>query len=305
MSDDFPRRLRHDRRLDPRVHGILRSDAGDRPSATTQAKMLASLLAKLPPGGAPPSTPGGGEGGDVGNAASVAKGLGAGAAAKVVGVVVLTAGVALVARGFSPATDRPIDRSSPNAGTTSEPRPTSPALSAELAPAESLIEAKAAEASSEPAPTALHANPAPAAPSSREGSSREPSAVAGPEPATSTPPVVAEAPSSSAGDGAGTPTTAPSSSAAADRTTMLRAEGLALGAARDALRAGHPTRALELLDQARAGFPNGVLGQEREALTIEALWSAGRTSEASARGEAFLTRFPGSPYAGRVRSFVK
>jgi hypothetical protein len=51
-------------------------------------------------------------------------------------------------------------------------------------------------------------------------------------------------------------------------------------------------------------FPDGILLQEREALTISALAELGRSSEASARARAFLRAFPQSPHAERVRRAV-
>jgi hypothetical protein len=58
------------------------------------------------------------------------------------------------------------------------------------------------------------------------------------------------------------------------------------------------------LSEVQARVPGGVLGQEREALAIEALAASGQRSEASRRAAAFLDRFPNSPHASRVQVFV-
>ena len=80
-----------------------------------------------------------------------------------------------------------------------------------------------------------------------------------------------------------------------EETTLIRD-------ARQALRAGDPARALQLLEQSRRMFPTGVLEQERERLAIEALVKAGRTPEASARASAFLRKYPDSPHAAEIRA---
>jgi hypothetical protein len=83
----------------------------------------------------------------------------------------------------------------------------------------------------------------------------------------------------------------------------LAEEARAVLEARNALRSNNPSAALRVLDDARARFPNGSLGQEREALTIEGLARVGRTDVARTRARAFLTRFPNSPLAANVRRF--
>ena len=74
--------------------------------------------------------------------------------------------------------------------------------------------------------------------------------------------------------------------------------------ARRVLRAGNPAGALTLLDAARARFPGGILVQEREALTIEALVRSGQRALATKRAEAFFRDYPKSPHGADVRSFV-
>jgi outer membrane protein assembly factor BamD (BamD/ComL family) len=103
------------------------------------------------------------------------------------------------------------------------------------------------------------------------------------------------------GVGSGTP----GEIAAAERISRLREERAMLEEARDALRRGDAAGALQKLEQARARFPGGVLGQEREALAIEALFRGGQRAAASARGAAFLRAYPLSPHATRIQSFVQ
>jgi hypothetical protein len=52
-------------------------------------------------------------------------------------------------------------------------------------------------------------------------------------------------------------------------------------------------------DHARR-FPRGVLGEEREALAIEALARAGQTAAAAERFVAFDASFPRSSYRQRL-----
>ena len=84
----------------------------------------------------------------------------------------------------------------------------------------------------------------------------------------------------------------------------VREESRAVAAARDALRSGNALGALGLLEQARQRFGAGVLGQEREALTIEALAKAGQVAAARARGHSFLNAYANSPYAAKVRQII-
>ncbi len=104
-------------------------------------------------------------------------------------------------------------------------------------------------------------------------------------------PVVAEEPSKAALEAK------PRVSAA----SQLREESAAVLEARAALRAGDAPRSLALLSQARARFPRGALGQEREALTIEALSRAGQAAAAQRRAKAFLAAHPQSPYVADLR----
>ncbi len=87
--------------------------------------------------------------------------------------------------------------------------------------------------------------------------------------------------------------------------SMLREESQALERARQALHGGDAVEALRRLNQMAARFPRGVLGQEREALTIEALAMSGQRAVASQRAAAFLRANPNSPHAARLRSYLR
>jgi hypothetical protein len=74
--------------------------------------------------------------------------------------------------------------------------------------------------------------------------------------------------------------------------------------ARTALKAGDPQTALGDLTRARAAYPSGVLAQEREVLTIEALVAVGETARAVPRALALLKADPQSPFAARVANAI-
>jgi hypothetical protein len=88
------------------------------------------------------------------------------------------------------------------------------------------------------------------------------------------------------------------------RASRLREEAQVLKRARDSLRRGDLAGAFAALEVARSQFQDGALGEEREALTIELLAKSGQRDAARARADAFLSAFPRSPYAARVRDFV-
>lgn len=67
-------------------------------------------------------------------------------------------------------------------------------------------------------------------------------------------------------------------------------------------RAGDGARALALLDEHAARFPNGVLAEERAAGRIFALCDLGRLSDATIEAQRFLAERPRSPLAARVRA---
>ncbi|HMA95143.1 MAG TPA: hypothetical protein VKP30_20775 [Polyangiaceae bacterium] len=77
-----------------------------------------------------------------------------------------------------------------------------------------------------------------------------------------------------------------------------------LRAARDAVERD-PARALSLVAQHARSFPKGMLGQEREAIAINALIRLGRMTEARERGSRFVRAYPGSPHAKRIEAAIK
>jgi len=94
------------------------------------------------------------------------------------------------------------------------------------------------------------------------------------------------------------------SSARAELSSRLREESAAVLAIRRTLLAGNAQQALSLLARARTEFPQGALAEEREALSVRALMSAGETAAARQQGAAFLRRFPRSPHARDVRRLL-
>jgi hypothetical protein len=105
----------------------------------------------------------------------------------------------------------------------------------------------------------------------------------------------------------GVPTTnLPGSSTAIERQpgeATGESESDLLGRAQAALRAD-PNRALSLAAEHRRKFPNGVLVQEREVLSIEALERLGRHKEAVSRADTFLRSFPGSAHRSKVNAVI-
>jgi hypothetical protein len=76
-----------------------------------------------------------------------------------------------------------------------------------------------------------------------------------------------------------------------------------IGDAQSAL-ASNPGRALALCERHQRLYPHGVLVQEREVLAIEALQGLGRHAQAVARGNRFLTAFPGSAHESKIAAIV-
>lgn len=87
---------------------------------------------------------------------------------------------------------------------------------------------------------------------------------------------------------------APATTAMANRDYDLANERALLEAARTALGRSEAASALASLERHRARYPAGQLREEREALSVQALVSLGRTDEARARAERFKKDFPKS-----------
>ncbi len=63
-------------------------------------------------------------------------------------------------------------------------------------------------------------------------------------------------------------------------------------------------RAVDLTLKHERDYPEGTLREEREALLIEAMWRIGRAKDAERRFAAFQKRYPHSPYARRIASWL-
>lgn len=192
------------------------------------------------------------------------------------GVVAITGYSALEAsRGAAP---EPAPESVAPAPTSAAPDVKATPSSAAAAPAMS------AEKAAPSAPRGA-SSPAPAAPHSDESAAP----ASAPEPAA-------------AADAAGA--AAPAPGTPEERASRLREENAMLAQARAAMRSGDTGGAMRMLEEARQKFPDGVLGQEREALTIETLAKSGAKGAASARAAAFIKAHPTSPHAARLQAFV-
>jgi hypothetical protein len=273
----------------PVERDLLRAGMALDPPPGAQDAIWGSIMANLPPPG------GGGPSGGEGAAGKAAAGKAA-AATKTAAVVKGGASSAGAAAGGGILTSALIGAGSAvvviatyTVVTPSPPEPPpihAPALAAEPSPT-----------SARPAggPHVLVPEPgATASASASAAPSADPRPAAEARPASSG---AAEAPSAD-------PSAARAADAAA-RETQLREESQQVGEARDALRRGDAAGALGLLEQIRARFPAGVLGQEREALSIEALARSGRRADAAARAAAFLQAYPQSPLAARVQTFAQ
>lgn len=86
-----------------------------------------------------------------------------------------------------------------------------------------------------------------------------------------------------------------------DGAPALVEENRLLREARVAARSGAAQRALALLHELDARFPRGALLQEREVLRIQTLEQSGSTAKAAARAQAFLRRYPQSPYSKSLK----
>lgn len=87
--------------------------------------------------------------------------------------------------------------------------------------------------------------------------------------------------------------------ASSDERAQLESRRVA--EARGLLRAGRADAALAVLNELARDFPGGVLAQEREALTVQALLGSGQREQARRLALAFLAAHPNSPLAASVR----
>jgi TolA-binding protein len=78
----------------------------------------------------------------------------------------------------------------------------------------------------------------------------------------------------------------------------------AIDRARRTLGDGDAAGALRELDNYESRFPRGALGEEAEALRVEALLAEGDRAAAARVGARFLAAHPASPHAARVRALL-
>jgi hypothetical protein len=86
--------------------------------------------------------------------------------------------------------------------------------------------------------------------------------------------------------------------------SALAEQVAALDHARAALADGDPARARQLVEAYETRFPGGAFGQEAEVLRVEALLAQGDHAGAKRAGARFLTAYPASPHAARVRALL-
>ena len=146
-----------------------------------------------------------------------------------------------------------------------------------------LTSAPARQAVSEPAPQRAALPAAPVATSSSAWQSV--TATAAPLAASIPPAAVSAAPTS--------------------RVSPLSRERLLLDEVKASLVQGDAKGALEHLRASRSEFPRAILGEERDALTIEALAAAHRYDEARAAATTFRDRFPDSLFSGTVEGAIR
>jgi len=84
----------------------------------------------------------------------------------------------------------------------------------------------------------------------------------------------------------------------------LAAERALVDRARTALTRGQPASALEALDAHARSYPRGRLGEEREALAVDALARSGQMDAARARAARFHASYPDSVFAGVVNAAI-
>jgi TolA-binding protein len=84
----------------------------------------------------------------------------------------------------------------------------------------------------------------------------------------------------------------------------LKAESALLTDARAQLRSGNPAGAQASLERLQVQFPQGMLTQEREVLSIEVLYARGNAEGAKRRARAFVKAYPKSPHSAKLTRFL-
>jgi hypothetical protein len=305
MSD--PRRLLEDpSALSGPERRALAAAQNDEPPARLREGVWAALSAALPPVAGPIASGSAASGAVAGSGAAGGIVAGGGAVATIVkalAVGVAIGGLSIGGRTLWTSSSQPSARV-PMAVVPTAAAP--PAMTArESAPPREAEPALVVVPATDPAP-ARPANQGVAGPGGGPKALDTPSRAPALEPrAQGNEPIEEASQAPAAGETMSMPA-APSRAVAAARgsTSDARDESHLVGVARDELRSGRATEALRLLQQAQARFPGGILTQEREALSIEALVQSGQRSVAADRARAFLREHPESPHAGRVRAIV-
>lgn len=189
--------------------------------------------------------------------------------------VVVAAGAGLLALSLfhvqSRAVDAPAPVAAPTSASTGGPAPAAPEPESTISVAD-LPSADFAPPPSTPARD--RGRPAPAGGTSKPAAARSQAAQPSPPPAPS---AVDEAAESEA--------------------SFLRRTQATL--------ATDPARALRMTNEHATLFPRGVLLQERDVITIDALARLGRNDEARARAEAFRARYPRSAHDSRILTILR
>lgn len=281
MSD--PRRLLDgDRALSQDERRALEAGRAVDPPQGAREQVFTSIMATLhlPPGG----------GGSTGGGAAGAGAAGAKTAAVAATKAASGAGAVALLKSFAVGSALAVAAIVGHEVVTNSPEPPPAASAAAKTPDFPLTTSpkRLAEAPAQPEPQTLPAPSASAALSHSRTPAQEPPSAPSASAALSPAPVLA-------------PSAAPAGSSATD--DALR-ESVLVARARSQLRSGRAGEALSTLDELSRTVKRGVLGQEREALAIEALAAAGRHQEAQARARSFLERFPDSPHAAQVQPYA-
>lgn len=97
----------------------------------------------------------------------------------------------------------------------------------------------------------------------------------------------------------------PRKGAASPAVDRLAEESALLTEARARLRGGDVGGARAALDRLEQRFPRGVLGQEREVLSVELLSASGDAARARSKARAFVAAHPKSPHSQRLSRFLE
>ena len=294
----FPKRWLEDEDAPPQLRKVLGADSDMDPPAGAERAVWIGLMGQIGAGGAGGAAGGAASNGAGGGAASAGTGAATGTGAAGTGAVVgagSAAGGGLLKAILIGAFSGVVAVSGYSAiePSIAPPAPPPPSEVSAPAPADRPREEAPGPVSAPPASPSSAASSMPAA--SSQGSGPAPAATSESEPSGAAPAASSDPSASSSAPLPGSPE---------ERESRLREESEMLRQARAALRGGDTGGAMRLLEQARQKFPGGVLGQEREALTIETLAKSGAREAASARAAAFIQAHPQSPHAARLQVFV-